>query len=195
MKTIAVDCDDVIVPFISTIAKFHNQEYGSTLEENHFKSYEFWRVWSGTEERAIEKVKEFQKSDMFKKMIPYEESRRIIPALARRYNLVLVTARPDYMLEETQDLLDTYFPNSFSEIHFTNEWAGNGKTRKKSQICKEIKAELIIEDSHANAIDCAKSGIQAILINKPWNTSEETHPNLYRVNNWPEIPGLVAHLL
>jgi uncharacterized HAD superfamily protein len=195
ITTIALDLDDVVYPYFPNIIAFHNEKYGTNLTYKDCTSYELNKVWGGTEEEAIRKVKEFQETELFKKMLPHEECIRIIKDLSKRRKLISVTARPETMRQETLESLEKHLPACINQVYFTNEWAETGIKRRKAEICLEVGAKLIIEDSYKNASECADMGIHAILISRPWNQSTETHRNLYRVNNWQEVPGLVSHLL
>jgi hypothetical protein len=69
---------------------------------------------------------------------------------------------------ETHDFINTYYSGIFDEIHFANhhltqEEAKRLISKKKSQICAEIGAQILIDDSLSHAIDCASSGIKVLL--------------------------------
>jgi hypothetical protein len=78
--------------------------------------------------------------------------------------------------------IDSNFPGIFSEIHFGNHYSSTGVARAKSEMCKDINALLLIDDSARYALDCAKNGIPSILFgNYAWNRhihdalSNDTH--------------------
>lgn len=60
--------------------------------------------------------------------------------------------------------------------------------KPKSEICKQFGVTLMIDDAIENAHDLCQSGIDCILLEKPWNRdSSFEHPLLYRVKGWGEI--------
>ncbi len=100
--------------------------------------------------------------------------------------LHVVTARHSDLREYTQKYIQKHFPNIFTEIYFADHFTENH--RKKSEICEEIGATLLIDDSIENALDCAENDIQAILLKKPWNKNRsETHKNIFKIDNWKDL--------
>ncbi|MBS9784399.1 hypothetical protein KGV55_03540 [Candidatus Gracilibacteria bacterium] len=100
--------------------------------------------------------------------------------------LYIITARHSSLKEYTQKYIQKHFPNIFTEIYFADHFTENH--RKKSEICKEIGATLLIDDSIENALDCAENDIQAILLKKPWNKNHsETHKNILKIDNWKDL--------
>lgn len=55
--TVAVDVDEVLGAFVEALAEFHNVSYGTSLTAASFHSYQFSRVWGGTEEESAAKVR------------------------------------------------------------------------------------------------------------------------------------------
>lgn len=51
----------------------------------------------------------------------------------------------------------------FSEVHFGNHFAKEGASRKKSDICRAIGAEVLIDDNPTYAKECAEAGIHVLL--------------------------------
>ena len=58
--------------------------------------------------------------------------------------------------------------------------------RCKSEVCKEIKADLVVEDAPHNAEVISQIGIPVILLTKPWNKNfdESKHPLVTRCEGW-----------
>jgi hypothetical protein len=64
--------------------------------------------------------------------------------------------------------LDRHFGlHVFSEVHFGNHFAMHGTSRTKAQICREVGADVLIDDNPAYAYDCALHGLHVLLFN--WN--------------------------
>ena len=55
---LAIDVDEVIAFFIPALADFHNEVFGGdvALTSESFVSYEFCKVWGGTQEESCAKV-------------------------------------------------------------------------------------------------------------------------------------------
>lgn len=54
---LAFDMDEVLAKFAHSLAKFHNDGYGSNFTEDSFNSYHFHEVWGGTVAECNVKVK------------------------------------------------------------------------------------------------------------------------------------------
>ena len=50
----AVDIDDTLGDYTSSLAEFYNKKYNTSLVRNDFYSYNFWEVW-GHERRSHRK--------------------------------------------------------------------------------------------------------------------------------------------
>ena len=56
-KTIACDCDEVLAYFVPALAEWHNSEYGTKLNARDFHSYAFKKVWGGSHDETMTKMK------------------------------------------------------------------------------------------------------------------------------------------
>ena len=59
------------------------------------------------------------------------------------------------------------------QIHFGNHYSKTHKAIPKSQLCKNINATLLVDDSLKYARDCASNGIPCIVFGEyAWNRGE-----------------------
>lgn len=49
---------------------------------------------------------------------------------------MVVTSRQFVIQKPTLKWLDLHYPGIFSEVHFGNHWALEGKSKPKSEICR-----------------------------------------------------------
>lgn len=174
---IAVDVDEVLADFIPTLALFHNEIYGSELSSGSFHSYEFHHVWGGTFEECNVKMLSFFESSHFKEMIPPIEG--ALEALQRLKDetgaeLHIVTSRQHAIADITREWIESHFPGIFKEVHFGNHYSSEGKKRSKPEMCQDIGALVIIDDSQKYAGHCAESGIPCVLFGDyAWNRNDE----------------------
>ena len=93
--------------------------------------------------------------------------------LKYRHDLVVVTSRQFAIQDATLQWLDQHFPDTFTSVHFGNHFAKAGNSRKKSEICRDIQADVLIDDNPTYAYDCASAGMQVLLFNwrlqYPWS--------------------------
>ena len=211
---IAVDVDDVLANFISALISFHNDTYNTTFTTAHFHSYDFHHVWGGTKEETNAKMDLFFESSYYYDIKPIPQAREALQILSQHFELHVVTARHNAIQESTRHFISTHYPNIFVDVHFGNMYMTDGTARKKSEICRAINAQLLIDDSLFHAMDCCNHGILSILFgNYAWNCNEPggyvvhtssreviphtngaPHTNIHRVTSWADVVPLISHL-
>ncbi len=185
---IAIDVDEVLADQLSGLIAFHNAEYGTTLQRGDFATYRFWETWGGTREEAIEKTRAFHQSSAAAHIAPVVGAQDAVQKLSRQHELIVVTARWNDIAAETQQWIAEYFPQAFSQFHFANHYALDGSPeRTKLEICQEIGADLLIDDSLSNVTDMAYAGKRGILLDYPWNQSDELPQGVLRARSWSEV--------
>ncbi|KAG0061348.1 hypothetical protein BGZ89_011547 [Linnemannia elongata] len=199
-KVIAVDLDEVLARTTLAIADFHNDTYGTTLTMDDFISYDYTKIWGGTREESISKWRLFFDSPYFLKVEPVEGSLETLKLLkARRFSLVIVTARQQFVADLTKKFVDRHFPGIFESIYFANHFLTEQEkltfvSKPKSVICRDVHAQLLIDDSLENALEVSKAGIPVLLFDLhgkyKWNQLEEGQQlpdKVTRVKSWKDV--------
>ncbi|KAF9197992.1 hypothetical protein BGZ49_001335, partial [Haplosporangium sp. Z 27] len=118
---------------------------------------------------------------------------------SRRYSLVIVTARQQFVADLTKKFVDRHFPGIFESIYFANHYLTEQEkltfvSKPKSVICRDVHAQLLIDDSLENAIEVAKAGIPVLLFDLQgaykWNKlkeGEKLPDKVTRVKSWKEV--------
>ncbi|MFA5176364.1 MAG: hypothetical protein WC413_03860 [Candidatus Nanoarchaeia archaeon] len=184
---IAVDLDEVLGEFLFPVLTYYNKLNHKDLKIDQFHCYDFWEVWGGTKQEAIQIVDDFFKKGYSEDIKPIPGAQQAINILKNKHNLIIVTSRWDNLRAHTEKWINKYYPNSFSEIYFSNDFSANNGNVKKSEICKKLGVNIIIEDNLHYALDCSKEGIISILLDKPWNKQSENYERVFRVNTWDDI--------
>ncbi|KAI9357639.1 HAD-like domain-containing protein [Zopfochytrium polystomum] len=197
---IAVDMDEVLCGTHEALVNFHNERFATKLTLKDFNSYAYHEVWGGTTSEAVEKVRLFYDSDHFEnRMQPVPGAVEALTKLKSHYSLIVVTSRQEFVHEATHSFINTHFPNIFDEIHFANhhltpEESKRLKARKKSEVCKEIGAAVLIDDALVHAKDCGSAGIRVFLFDHEgaymWNKLPEGEilpENVTRVHSWEDV--------
>ena len=185
---IGVDLDEVLADLLSAFIRYHNEKYGTSLQREDFRSYDLWKAWGGTLEDAVQKVKDFYKTDYFRNINPVQGSIEVIDTLSKTNELIVITSRPHYIRRETKNWIEHYFPEKFSKVYFvTNPYQPGIYKRSKSDICAELGVNILIEDCLDYARECASRGTSVFLLDSPWNRSEELPSGVMRVKSWNEI--------
>jgi 5'(3')-deoxyribonucleotidase len=134
--TIAIDCDDVLVPTTQSIIDHYNKTYGTSipLEQLYSKDPAVWGVQDYNE--AVHRVQVYLISPEYLNLPPFKEAIDVIAQLSKRYELHVVTARHDELAEATKRMLAEHFPSLFKSIEFTNHFGETART--KAQVCQAI---------------------------------------------------------
>jgi 5'(3')-deoxyribonucleotidase len=185
---IGVDVDDVLAESMGPLVDFHNQKNGTNLRFGEVFSFDLGKVFGmENREEAFNHVLDFYKSPFFKKIEPVLSSKEIISKLSKTNQLAAITGRPTVIKNETVLWLEKFYPNCFSETHFSNHFPKEDKNLSKADFCLEQGYELLIEDSCEFALECAQKGIKVFLFNKPWNKGFAPHENIVPVGSWEEV--------
>lgn len=189
---LAIDIDEVLFPFVPELLRHHNEIYGTELKFEDFTSYDFAEVWGGTSREAVDKVHAFLNLSQ-QHVEPLGEAFKAISALKQRYKLVVITSRDRQLEERTTEWLVHHFPDAFHDIIL----AGNHHTglafRTKIEICQELAAICLIDDSLRYVTECSERGLRAILFGDyPWNRLDELPEGVARAKDWAEVVRLLT---
>lgn len=191
---IGVDLDGGLVDCIDPLLRWHNKKYGTNFRSDQVLSQDLSILWGCTKEEVINRCIIFYKSRYFNSIKPVLSAQEGIEKLSRKNELFAVTARPLIIEKGTIMCVNRYFPDKFKEIILTDEFSLNGNNTSKLDVYFEKGIELVIEDSLSNAVDCAMSNIDVILINYKWNESKKLHARIKRVKDWNELQIKYSHL-
>lgn len=95
-----------------------------------------------------------------------------LSSLAPRFRFAVVTSRQAAVEGATRSWLERQFPGIFESVHFGNHYALDGTpARSKAEICKEIGAVALIDDSRHHALECARAGLKCVILfgDYSWN--------------------------
>lgn len=187
MQNIAIDIDDVLIDFTGNFVLFHNNKYGTKLRKEDFFSYQYPIILGVSEQETRCRIDSFYTSNYFKEIVPVSGSVETILSLKELgYNLFIVTGRKYSLVQETREWVSKNFEGIFSDIHHTNSYHPEGKKIKKSKVCLDFNAGIIVEDDMMHIKDCSSNGIKVLVYDNPWNR-EILPRGVMRVLNWNEI--------
>ena len=185
---IGVDLDEVLAEFFPNFLVFFNKKYKKDLLKENFTRWDFPGILGITREEAFTTFDQFGESELTRNLQPMPGSKQAIGKLAEKHTLHVITHRPIEIAQQTEDWIKTHFQGRFSGIHFCSKDGGRTNFRAKSLVCKEIGAELLIDDHPDNARLCSKENIQIYLFDQPWNRKNvEPHAQITRIFSWHDI--------
>ena len=153
MNRIAIDIDEVLVPFLVPLAKYHQK----TLPKKPFK-YLYRQVFQVSEQQSRRMVRDFYKSQEFKDLLPIEGAHEKLYEMRKGVSKIYaVSGRQDVVRGLTQDWLDKYFPTIFDDLILTNSFTVD--TVPKVDLCQSLALDTIIDDDMSICYDCLNIGM------------------------------------
>ena len=183
---IGIDIDEVLADTLPAFVAFINQHLTVSYKTEDFFSYQFEDVIGLSVEETRELIKEFYRSSHFENLSVIDGAKGAIELLNEKHELVVITARQDYVREQTLYWLQSHFGSVFKSIHFANHNSADTTGICKSEICLENGVNIHIEDNAEAAYACATKGVDIFLFNRPWNTQLESE-RITRVSHWDEV--------
>jgi len=186
-QTIAVDVDDVLADHFKALISWSNKNIRSNIKISDYGSH-YSQLWNLPFDEAEIHTLAFHNSGVFKNFEVIEGAYEALSNLHEVYDLVVVTARRNIVIDESLEWINRFYPDIFSDVHFVPVWEPGSKVTK-AELCREIGANYLIDDMPAHCVSAANSGIEALLFGDyAWNKFDETLPErLTIVNNWQEV--------
>ncbi|THU91637.1 hypothetical protein K435DRAFT_227123 [Dendrothele bispora CBS 962.96] len=165
---IAVDLDDVLSQTNAKVAEWHNATYGTKMTLSDFYYYYYWKnpYWGNLQE-TFDKVRSFYDAKQIFDVMPVPGAREGVQTLKDMgFRLIIVTARSTEVKEDSWSWIQKWFPDVFDTVICTGQFkdankAGHEVTTKlsKAQVCANLKARLLIDDSAENALQVSTSSM------------------------------------
>lgn len=195
---IAVDLDECLCQFIELMCRYVNDNkiFGDKkYSVDDFNSYLFNEVWGGTKDETTQIVQDFFKSKYFTdidemKQIP--DAYQTLKALKSKFRFVICTSRQLIIKDITFKWVNKFFPNIFDQIVFGNHFGLSGRKISKPELCKQLNARILIDDSSYYAKQSHATLDYVVIFDwngkYGWNkTKKQIAPNVERLCNWKQI--------
>lgn len=192
-EIVGVDFDDAIVNENDTLRLHMNETHGwSHTVEDYLVPDEYWgyweRRWPVDEETAVQLFEAYSASDV-KRNLPLIEHNVVdkLRLIKQNRDLVIITSRGEGHVDATLATIEAEAPDLFSDIHFVHRWSANTRATK-AEICREIGADYLVDDSFDHCALAAKVGVHGLVFgHHGWNSWQPLQPNMVRVPNWDAV--------
>lgn len=189
---VAVDIDEVLFPFLREFSAHHNQKYGTKLSQEDFWTYKFEEVMGVPIDEVLERIFRYHDVD-YLGVEPIADASHAMSRLAKKYDIAILTARNAKVRVKTEAWLHRYFGeldfHSITMIGYKEDKDWQPTT--KAEVCVDIGAQALVDDSLSHLEDAVKHGVDGILFgNYPWNQAAQLPVGVVRVNDWQ---ALAAH--
>jgi len=193
--TIAIDIDEVLAELMPTFLEYYNKAYNTSFTNDHFYTYDWSKVLGITEEKKCKAHDDFIKLGGYKKLNVIDGSKAVIKKIKRKHKLVVITGRGMTLKGDTDYWLKRHFPHTFKDIFYIRKNPSSPALRSKAEICKQIKADVMIEDDMTYANSFLEQGTKLLLFNHPWNKEARENDNLVRVHSWERVQDVINNIL
>lgn len=179
---IAWDVDDMLGNFVGALIRWNNRKGYPRLRMEDVHDYNLSKIFQCPIEETIRRVDEFVESPEFEGIEPYPQTQEVVRQLPMcRHSAV--TGRRRALQERTRLWVEKHFPASFTGVHAVEANPLNGNIHGKADICKEIGADVLLEDAPMHIESCLAAGLTVFFLAKPWNRQFALqHPRLIRIN-------------
>lgn len=162
-ETIAVDIDEVLFPLLESFLHDHNPKYDTDHSVKDFLSYEWEHTLGIPLDGTVSRVYDYLDGS-HELVEAVEGSQDAIAHLAQDYNLVVITARHPRFEENTTSWVNRKFEKVFSKIVCIGYAPLMAESAiSKAEVCKELGATAMIDDSLVHVSHCADAEIKGIL--------------------------------
>ncbi len=189
MSIIAVDCDEVLINSMQGFSQYVKGMYGYNWP---YHDYKYYRLEENehidfTRDEIMDMFNAYLDSEYAKKTEPIPWALEKLQELHLAWHtLCVLTARWDFQHAITTYQIEKNFPWLFAEILAV--WDARGNHTSKSEVCKNIGATILIEDSMDNCLEASRNNIYSFLLQRPRNEwREEQHPYLQKIQHWAQI--------
>lgn len=182
---IGIDIDGVIGDSDKIFRKYIKKFFGFELKRKDVKSFFYEKVLGIPQKKMSEFWKYFTENRKWLEIPLLTGAKTAIDYLKEKYQLVIITARPESVRELTLEWLkEKNIP--YDRIFFIQEKKGEKKLQKI--FSNGITLKCVIDDRLDVAMDFIKANIRVLLFDYPWNQTKKKMSKdlLIRVKGWQE---------
>lgn len=187
-EIIACDVDEVLFPFLENFLGFYNREKGTTFTPKDFGEYHFHGPLGMSVKDTVDMVNFFTSQRDHSNAELLDGAEDAIERLSGKYELEVVTARHPKFEVQTWQWLQDRLPDKFRAIKAIGYVGSQGTRITKAQVCLEIGANTLIDDSADHISECVEAGVAGILFGDyPWNSNANLKEGSVRCKDWPAV--------
>jgi len=192
-ESIAIDVDDTLANHVEVFIKFSNKHFGTKLELKDYRD-NWSQTWGVDFEETERRAAVFHAGEDIFSMTIKEDAQATVAQLAKDYDLYIVTARNLRLKDLTHRWVEQHFPGTFKGIHFVPTWDINNKV-SKADVCREIGATYLVDDSPVHCNVAASGGMKAVLFgNYIWVAHEKLEDGVISCGSWKEVGNHFSNL-
>lgn len=181
---LACDVDEVLFPLLDNFLEDYNQANSTDIAAHEFMTYDFDKPLGLSVPETIDTLYKYLHTD-HSHIEPLEGVEDALGRLSRNFELEIVTARHPQFEIATLHWLQDKLPVKFRSIKLIGYAAIMEKPVTKAEICHEIGAVALIDDSVEHVTTCAENGVEGVLFgNYSWNQTDKLPQGVTRCESW-----------
>lgn len=189
-KIIAIDIDDVLASSTDLIRVFANRATGLNLEPHHYAvPGPYWSYYghvletNGITDKAEQKRILDDWISHHSEAEPVQGAIDALRALAKRFSIVLITARDPKIRGDTEYWLKKHFDGLYNDLHVIGNFKVIDKPKSKGQVCAEIGASWLIDDNPEHCLSAIQHSVETVLFGEyGWHYDAPKH--LTKCKDW-----------
>ncbi len=193
---IAVDIDNVLFDFIGSFVDYSNAHEGYSIDKKEIKSNVLWPYFNTTREGHWDIFYKYYRTTYHKDAEPISGALEALTALSKSHEIIAITGRPQTVSKETEEWLEAKLPGLIGKVIYTNTNLpeDHPERRTKSVCCLDHKADILIDDDHFFANECAEQGITTIYFKTPYNENDKKHGSLLIAEDWEHVVAIIESI-
>ena len=183
-KTAGIDIDGILGDYTTNFVNFVNLEFGTKFNPNDFNQYNIVEHMGFTKIEQDYLTWKYRTSG-FKRIEPVIEDGRILLKELRKkkYEIMIITSRPAWKIGQI-------YPDT--EFWFKSNRLPHDCILFAEDKCTLIRntfgyVNLFVDDLTYNANMVSDCSCRSYLLNKPYNISDETLENVFRIDSLLEV--------
>lgn len=178
-ERIGIDLDECLAELLDGFLPWYNQRHGTSVRKESVREYhEFFSNGS----KPFSLFYEFCKTPAAAALAVVPGAREAAAELSQERKLYVITARADSTIPMTHNWLEQNFSNTFQDVFFIT-----GRREKKSDVCKRVGIQAVVDDLGEHARDCVARERPVLLLKKPWNEHEPHQDYIHRCEDWQAV--------
>lgn len=189
MTTILLDCDDVLLDWVSSFRRFCAVRHGVKFARAEPCDWSMSEWLGVSDDEALLLVKRFNRSSDFEYLMPVEGAAEVVLDLALDHELHVVTSCSSDAITTAarKRNLMRHFGPVFDSVTCLDLGA------PKAPVLAQFDAGVWIEDNYRHAVAGVEAGHRTFMRRRPHNVAQEatSHPEITWFTEWSEV---LAHL-
>lgn len=182
---LGIDLDDTVWKYLEELIKYYNSKNGTHYNPMEFEDYSLLKSINLNETEAWNLLIDFEENYFCNETILLDGFLEIFERIRNKFEIYFITARPK-ITESTINEKVKLFGGNNIPVYYCREIPRENQI-PKIEVCKDLGIDIMIDDGLYNLNDCSVNGIKCLMIDYPWNQTDELHENIVRVKNWVEI--------